>query len=291
MVNEYLETLKQLATCKDLATNLLVSLFQECIPDPMVIPFKIDPNCQIIRGRINNDGKFFTELKELSYPPQLTNNSNVNDDIPTGRISSNRYPMFYGVLIDEPREYAKPSMTMLSEIFPLLDNSQFSGAKIVTIGYWYNISQLNLYTLPFPQNSNYNDNTLVKRIREKWGQNRERFSPTEIEILEFIGTLMASKAEEDASIIYKITSAFNLYIFSKNPRIQGIVYPSVQNEMMNMCVAIKPEIVDTYLKCRMAKTFIYIQNGNIGGLMFAIANGNFDSDMNLQWTLENTLYE
>lgn len=274
-MNESLRILKELAQKSDTNTDELRTFFKEYMENPVVIPVELLPNRQILRARLNEDEHLFTKVSEISYPPLVSKTNR-------GRITHNN-PLFYGVYVDRKWKFEKPICSAIREILPEDFNSNIGKINIATVGYWENSQNILLYSLPIPQTYNGEDHEVVRIIVDKWEQHHKDFPMEEMELVEYIGELMNSKDKKS----YRLTSAFTHFIFERNPKIQGVIYPSVRSNGLNMCVALKSDVVDSFLQCHLAKMFIYTKFTPKDELIAPIAEAKANGDKTLDWESYN----
>ena len=240
--------------------NELRLFFEKYMADPIVVPAILKPQRQIVRARLNEKEEIYSEVKKISYPKEFGTIS--------GRVSLLKESTFYGTYVDRVENIHMSIDTAIKEICPAYCNPDFIGTKIITIGYWESTKEILLYALPIPPTYNGENHEIVDDIRKKWNNCRENFPLKDIELVEFIGELMCQRGNSS----YNITSAFAQHLFEKNPNLQGVLYPSVDNDGQNMCIALKSSAVDdSFIQCTSAKLFFYARMSSSKNLLQSVA--------------------
>ena len=241
------------------------------MPDPVVIPIIIEKGRQIVRARRNEDDPLFTKVSDISYPSENKKNTQ-------GRIGYEK-PLFFGVYVDKKWDWDKPTFSAIREILPEYLDYIIWVPEFVTLGYWENNQQLLCYTLPIPPTYKGEEHVIIREIVNLWTQHRGDFPIEDIELVEYIGELMTANGD----VSYNITASFTNFIFEKRPKIQGIIYPSVKSKGLNMCVAIRSDVVDKSLQCNLAKMFTYIKTTPKEHKILTMLEAKVNEDNTLEW--------
>ena len=209
-----------------------------------IIRFTLYPGCSLIRQRINQSGKVFGHLSDLSYPPIAVT--------PMERANLPGHPMFYACKF--PRKVSVeapiPRMIALEETSSFMKDKSQNGIERATVSRWIITKQIELVALPFI--GDYPMACLeIKQINREWDQ-----------------ALKKGEVPQDAlELVYYMAEEISLYfdcrdkyfkianfvhylmtICEKTKEADGILYPSVPSKGAGFNVAIKPEIVDAKIR-------------------------------------------
>ncbi len=201
-----------------------------------VLSFLLLQDEKILRSRVNEDCKFFTKLKDISYPPE--------DKARTDRASLKGKPMFYGsVFTHQNSSVFLPRITNLLETSEFFRDEHSSGRKVLTQSVWFNNRPLKLAMLPISTTYEIPCDELTY-IQQQFREQAEvkHVSLSEDAIL--LGDLFA---KENDGIIYMLTAYFVDYLLnesSDSDYFDGVAYPSVPSKGLGMNICIRPSLVD-----------------------------------------------
>jgi hypothetical protein len=208
---------------------------------PFIIAFP-DVSDTIYRAVVNTkeEPEFYTASR-ISYPPKERNKD-------YNRASTPNNVMFYGAIIPDDEEDAKEARkTTAMETCGLLRNSEKNGTELVTFGKWRIKDSINLVMFVDP-NEEY-PIPGFKAVADKYKQwIKEQVDSKEIQKeLDFFVNEFSRKVEDDKPYKYMISALFTENLVSRK-NIDGVLYPSVQDNENGLCVAIKPNVVDKKLE-------------------------------------------
>lgn len=239
--------------------NSLYDIFREIheISIP-IIRYTISVGTPLIRMRINDKGKDFTRISDLSYPPSECVREYGRANIPYN-------PMFYcctfNVRFKEDAPY--PRVVALLETSSFAREINCCGIERVTCSKWIPQRELNLVALPY--SSLYKrSNDDMNIIQQEWDRLKTLcdIDKSGLELVEYMADEIAK--DYQCNIEYFKIAHFIYYLLNINPKTReadGILYPSVRAGGECFNIAIKPEVVDNHIifegasLCYLAKKF------------------------------------
>jgi hypothetical protein len=217
------------------------------IPIENLPPFLITryrPKSTIIRA-VANPEKEPSTARELSYPPP--------EKIKTyQRANTKGHPMFYGAArpkVESEDELKTAQRTAVAEVCKKRDlNAPKDDAYI---GTWQVKAKksINLVTIINPDMkystqylkdilTNYNE-----KIRRALKGDTKKIK----EVLTFFAGIFSNEVKEGEDYNYMISALLTERLLA-NPKIDGVLYPSVQTNGEGLCIAIRPKSADEKLK-------------------------------------------
>ena len=220
-----------------------------------IIRFYIDEGAWLIRQRINNSGKGFKNISELSYPP-------VEYCKNYGRANIPFHPMFYCCSFATDTDAPEPRYTTLLETSIFVMDKETIGIERVTCSRWDVKEKLNLLALPFSDNYERTFDDIIQ-IQEEWNKEVKKadVNRTALELIEYMSEEIAKETTGNIQYL-KIANFifFLLYLNSKTKSADGIIYPSVAAAGEGFNVVLKPEVVDRKLKFYAAALCYLVKN-------------------------------
>lgn len=191
----------------------------------------------IMRARPNDEGQRFCHKNELSFKPQEYNKTYQ-------RASTPNQTMFYATSLPdkiEPGELDNARIIGVVEAMPWLRDKTSSGYKKITFGRWYVQEDLNLISIihkdTFYKESNYT-RELVDAYNHFINQEDKEMIEKSLKFQHFLADEFSKEIQTHTD--YLISAIFT-EIVTKNPNIDGVLYPSVRVLGKGFNVAIKPE--------------------------------------------------
>lgn len=227
-------------------------IFEHGLP---VIRMIFPAGTSFLRQRINEKGKRFTQISELSYPP-------ADKTTQYGRANIPYNPMFYCCTFRKGKDIMPaPRYVALLETSEFAKDQESVGIERATCSKWISCSDLTLISLPFSDTYKRPCED-IKLINKTWQEYTEQnnISAESLELLEYMSCEIAKRF--DNSQEYFKVAHFVYYLMRIHPVTKvadGMIYPSVPAEGEGFNVVLKPEVVDRYLMfdnaslCYMAK--------------------------------------
>lgn len=217
---------------KENNTSKLYEIYNYFFKPPVsVIPIMIRKGEKIIRARINDKKwRHFESIDDLFCPP--TNRTK------TQRANIEEYPMFYGAKFIADPKATLPRAIVLYETSEFSRDNNTEGIQRITYSVWEVIEDMTLILIPFGENYDKLNNTLVK-LEVQW---RNLISSIEFEEakLKLCDFLSAEFSRDNSD--YFFTSNFSHFACNILKREHdGIAYPTVKFEGDGLNVAITPE--------------------------------------------------
>lgn len=212
-----------------------------------IVPILIFKDRYIVRCRENQGKELFANISELSYPP--ANITKLN------RASLPKETMFYGTYLEDEINGLKENIrTSIVEVTPEVSDFNFQGLRDYTISIWKTKEIIPVYVY-YIDDTFENLSELGMYIRENWKKvwQKDDVSEQEKEMIKYYGNLMVKRGSEE---IYSKTAKNTQFILRNHPTLQGLMYPSVNNKGKQLCVALKPNVVDKVLQFEKA---IYVE--------------------------------
>lgn len=206
-----------------------------------IVRHTIFPGSSLIRQRINQAGKNFSHVSELSYPPAAV--------VPMERANLPGHPMFYAcsfpsrITDDAPI----PRVIALEETSSFMKDKTKSGIERATVSRWEVINQIELIALPYTGRYERACPDLLQ-IRQEWEEaiNKGIVPQDALDLVHY----MADEISKDFARreqYFKIAN-FVYYLLNTNKKTKdadGIIYPSVPAQGAGFNVAVKPEVADS----------------------------------------------
>lgn len=226
-----------------------------------IIRFYIDKGAFVVRQRINPQGKDFSSISELSYPP-----SEYCTDY--GRANLKGHSMFYCCSFATDENAPEPRYTTLLETSKFIWDKESKGIERATCSRWDVIEKLNLLALPFSQNYERTFDDIVQ-IQEEWEKEVQKKGVNKdgLALVEYMSEEIAKNVNnmidyfKIANFIYYL-----LYMNKKTMDSDGIIYPSVAAAGEGFNVVLKPDVVDKKLRFHAASLCYLIKDGMQAGL-------------------------
>lgn len=222
-----------------------------------IVRHTIYPGSSLIRQRVNQPGKNFSHVSDLSYPP-----INVT---PMERANLPGHPMFYACSFpSEINENAPiPRVIALEETSSFMRDKTKSGIERATVSRWSVTKQIELIALPYTGTYERACPDLLN-IRKGWIEaiNKGVVPQDALDLVHY----MAKEISKDFTRIeqyFKIAN-FVYYLLNTNKKTKdadGIIYPSVPAQGAGFNVAIKPEVVDSKIEFSNASICHLLKNG------------------------------
>lgn len=187
---------------------------------PLVVQ-PVDANSKIGRGRILSDSKQFDSIKVLSYPP-------AEQCKVYGRCNKPRAPVLYAGVGTEL--ILSEIGAKVGDIVGLLHFSPKSDVNCVRLGA-LNMWRRTVGNCLLPAN--------IKEQLEKIHHNPENITAFLLDA--FVSDYFS---RESSAQVYKLTSAYTSVLFDSHPKIEGLIYESV-NHTAGSCIAISTSTYDT----------------------------------------------
>lgn len=208
----------------------------------------------VVRQRINEEGKDFKYIHELSYPPtEFTN---------YGRANIPGHPMFYACSFGLVQTNVEPRIITLLETSDFAQDIETIGIQRVTCARWNVIDTLQLLALPFSNNYERPIDE-IQQIQDEWNKEIKKVdvNKSALEIVNYMSDEIAKKTSS-ASEYFKISHFvyFLLYLNEKTKDYDGIIFPSVAAGGEGFNVVLKPESVDKKLQFAVAALCYLIKN-------------------------------
>ena len=234
-VEEIIDELKSL-DLKTLPTDRVVELLQQVGSIGfMFVTFHRGKS--LMRARPNNGDERFSCKDELSFKPQKFNTT-------FQRASTPNQTMFYASSLPEnlePGELDNARIIGVLESMPWIRDKTTSGYKKITFGRWYVEEDINLIAIihkdTFYKESNYT-RELVDTYNHFINQEDKELLEKSLKYQSFLAKEFAKEITVHTD--YIISATFS-ELTTRNPAIDGILYPSVRTLGQGFNVAIKPE--------------------------------------------------
>lgn len=234
-IDEIISKLKSLNLDNEPATEVRELINQVGIIGYMLVTFHKGKS--IMRARPNEDGQRFSHKDELSFKPQKFNTTYQ-------RASTPNQTMFYATSLPdkiESGELDNARVIGVVEAMPWLRDKTTSGHKKITFGRWYVESDINLIAIihkdTFYKESNYT-RELVDAYNHFIKQEDKELLEKSLKFQYFLADEFSKEINTHTD--YLISAIFT-EIVSKNPNIDGVIYPSVRVLGKGFNIAIKPD--------------------------------------------------
>ena len=221
-----------------------------------IIRFFLGAGEFVLRQRLNEKGKEFIHIHELTYPQD-------NLCKHYGRANIPYHSMFY-CCCQTPEEGAiYPRLLSLMETSKILKDKESKGIERSTLSKWKVTQRLELLMMPF-RTSYARPNPMIKQIQKEWeeGIKKSNVDPNGLELVYYMSDELAKDTTDEYGY-FKIANYiyYLLYINNKTRNADGIIYPSIPSAGEGFNIALKPTSVDSKLKFDMASLTYLYKNG------------------------------
>lgn len=240
------EKLDKIVT-KDENTTALYSIFNSIVGKTLLISVEIGVGAFVIRQRLNEKGKEFQFISELSYPP-----ATLCKDY--GRANIPYHPMFYCCSFADDYTAPIPRYISILETSDFVKTKDTVGIERSTCSRWDVVEKLNLLALPF--STEYGRTIpIIKQIQDEWEivKREKGINGEALELVDYMSNEIAKEIMKNddyfkiANFVYYV-----LYINEQTKDKDGIIYPSVAAAGEGLNIVIKPEVVDKKLRFSVA---------------------------------------
>ena len=238
-------------------TNELYSIFNSFEGEKLpMIRINIEAGAYVVRQRINDKDKDFSNVFDLSYPP-------VHCCYNYGRANLPYHSMFYCCSFSGDKDAPLPRYITLLETSDFIKDTESIGIQRATCSRWDIIEELELLALPF---SNNYEKTIaaIEQIKNEWNELKKKtnINKNALDLVEYMSNEIAKEATESLDY-FKIANFiyYLLYINNSTCNSDGIIYPSVAAGGEGFNIVLKPEAVDKKLKFSVASLCYLIKSG------------------------------
>ena len=217
------------------------------------ISYNLIKGNKIIRTRVNDECKIFTNISDISYPP--------NECARLDRASLKGKPMFYGSVFTHNNETIYlPRVVNLTETSNFFKDHNSGGRQFITQSAWINNRTLNLAVLPISHTYKQPCDE-VRHMQKEIYETAKKIGIGVSDKAIFLGDLFARKNELNT---YQMTAHFVDYVLNEScdaDYFDGVLYPSVPSEGIGMNLCIKPSLIDSgIVKCEGASLVMLIKD-------------------------------
>ena len=238
-------------------TNELYFIFNsfegEILP---IIRINIEAGAYVVRQRINDKDKVFSNVSDLSYPP-------VHCCYNYGRANLPYHSMFYCCSFSGDKDAPLPRYITLLETSDFVKDTESVGIQRATCSRWDIIEKLELLALPFSDNYERPVGT-IEQIKKEWEELKckTNINKDALNLVEYMSDEVAKEVVENINY-FKIANFiyYLLYMNKSTCNSDGIIYPSVAAGGEGFNIVLKPEAVDKKLKFSVASLCYLIKNG------------------------------
>lgn len=263
-------------------TNELYSIFNsfegEILP---MIRINIEAGAYVVRQRINDKDKDFSNVSDLSYPP-------VHCCYNYGRANLPHHSMFYCCSFSGDKDAPLPRYITLLETSDFIKDTESVGIQRVTCSRWDIIEKLELLALPFSDNYERTIDS-IEHIKNEWKElkSKTNINKDALNLVEYMSDEIAKETAENLDY-FKIANFiyYLLYINKSTCNSDGIIYPSVAAGGEGFNIVLKPEAVDKKLKFSVASLCYLIKNGKNAGLHVVNHSTEMAEDGSLSFALQ-----
>lgn len=263
-------------------TNELYSIFNsfegEILP---IIRINIEAGAYVVRQRINDKDKVFSNVSDLSYPP-------VHCCYNYGRANLPYHSMFYCCSFSGDKDAPLPRYITLIETSAFIKDTKSVGVQRATCSRWDIIEDLELLALPFSDNYEKTIAT-IEQIKSEWKKLKckTNINKDALELVEYMSDEIAKETVENLDY-FKIANFiyYLLYINKSTFNSDGIIYPSVAAGGEGFNIVLKPETVDKKLKFSVASLCYLIKNGMKADLYIVNHSTEMAEDGSLSFELQ-----
>ena len=262
--------------------NELYSIFNSLEGEifPM-IRINIEVGAYVVRQRINDKCKDFSNVSDLSYPPVLCCYN-------YGRANLPYHSMFYCCSFSGDENAPLPRYITLLETSDFIKDTESVGIQRATCSRWDIIEELELLALPFSDNYQRTIAT-IEQIKNEWKELKckTNINKDALNLVEYMSDEIAKETVKNIDY-FKIANFiyYLLYINKSTCNSDGIIYPSVAAGGEGFNVVLKPEAVDKKLKFSVASLCYLIKNGMKADLHVVNHSTEMAEDGNLFFELQ-----
>ena len=230
--------------CSEENTDKLYSIFNSVDGNSLpLINISIDVGGFVIRQRINDTGKDFSKISDLSYPPASCCKR-------YGRANLPFHPVFYCSFFPGDPNAPYPRYITLLETSSFALDMNSVGIERSTCTRWDIIKKLNLIALHFSDNYKRSISD-IEQIKLGWKNEiaKATINKDALDLVNYMSNEIAIKVKDEIEY-FKIANFvfYLLYINNKTKQADGIIYPSVAAAGEGFNIALKTESVDNKLK-------------------------------------------
>lgn len=218
----------------------------------------------IERGRLNENGVFYSSEFEVSYRTDL---GNIRE---FGRANEPYRSRFYGTLMSN--EIPFPRHVLFSEIDKKYNNIPDDNYEsVITVGRWEVKEDFEVADVCFSEK--YFESAEVKDRYDLWLDKIKGSELDEKQYLELLTFFSDEFAKSDIKSHhdYKLSSIYSDYAILAN-KLNGLLYPSVKVNYKGNNIVLTPEAVDKYLELVEVAMFKYEvkeKKGSLKGTHYA----------------------
>jgi hypothetical protein len=206
------------------------------------IPFVESNHTFVVRCSINKEGEVFRNISRCSYPPDEYKSS-----IKIQRANYPEQQVFYCTMPTDSQFATATSTCVLETAWEHVEDVMKS-RTYMTISKWRNDRPLNLWVLPFSEEScqRNKDFFLIRENMKRFINDRHGAGSEVEQALQFMSE--AFSARMNKQVYYRISSAFynSLLFYEKliGKRYDGLLYPSANTECAGLNLVLKKDLVD-----------------------------------------------
>jgi hypothetical protein len=213
----------------------------------------------IYRARILKGNEEITSVKDLSYNPIV--------DRSFQRASVPNEIMFYGV--SELSDSTNGEMLAIQEVCPFFkkDEPIEDGTYRIAVSQWHVCNTLKLIVLINPEMTNKSErmNEMVDNLHQFIQEHTDKWDREDaIGFQKFMCGQFTKRVRENDNDQYKISASFAQTVIDEG--LHGVIWESswVNDEQLRetLCVAIKPEVVDTFMQCERYQLYTFTFKDN-----------------------------
>ncbi|PQA96663.1 hypothetical protein B0A69_00795 [Chryseobacterium shigense] len=252
---EAFEKLKEFSKKLDeISYDEIYNLLRESIKKIPIPEAKFFKNSIVDRARLNDGDALYNSIDDLGY---IKDRDVINNCLTEyGRANKPHQVMFYGAIktsvIDHPRVTA---IAETSKLFQDKKGYNIDGEKY-TISRWRNKEYFFVAEIVFAKEAIKNNPDIKRSFESQIGFAND-LDDDDIEFykefLIFISEEFARKIEKNDD--YKISVAYTNLIL-EHPKIEGVMFPSVQTDYCGANIVIPVETVEKYFKPEVCSTHI-----------------------------------
>jgi hypothetical protein len=248
-----LNILKELSTQLDkVKYDDIVDILTNSIKKIPIPLSKLQANSNIDRVRKNIGEELFQNVDQLS----CIKDQKIIDEYLTefGRANLPHQVLFYGAIETTNLQHQRiTAIAETSELFQNPEGVNLNG-EFYTVSMWTNKAELSLAEVVFSSEA-IKVNPDIKKAFEMQTEFAKQSGQDDLEFytdfLIFISEQFARPKQTHND--YKISTAYaNLVL--KNPKVQGIAFPSVQTKYVGVNVAFEPKVIDEFFSVKVLST-------------------------------------
>lgn len=223
-------------------TEELYSIFRSVKDNNLpIIRFILYPGAGLIRQRVNEKGRDFNMISDLSYPPAYCIRGYERANLPY-------QPMFYAcsfpVNYDE-ENIPPPRVIALQETSSFFKDKSSSGIERCTVSRWVVTKDLELVAMPFLADYKM-PYSLIQQIKDGWNNMLQTNDVNEDgrELVEYMANEIGKEFQRNVDY-FKIANFVNylLNVSEKTKNVDGVIYPSVPAGGSGFNIALRPSVI------------------------------------------------